>query len=90
MVVAADDVLEAGALDELLEDELPHPAANAPIEAAARNNSSGLWIIDLVLPDHAWSKIITTLRSSGSTLTVTLSPSVNGFDGYTYWFIVTA
>ena len=31
--------------------------------------------------DHAWSKIITTLGSSGSTLTVTFSPSPNGFEG---------
>ena len=30
------------------------------------------------------AKIITTSRSSGSTLTVTSSPSLSGADGYTY------
>src|SRR5438105_3702903 len=39
----------------------------------------------IVLPnsvaDQACPKIITTLRSSGSTLTVTCSPSANGLDG---------
>ena len=31
--------------------------------------------------DQACPKIITTLRSSGSTFTVTFSPSLNGLDG---------